>query len=128
MELLLKQIFTIPDWLLALILGLTIITICLFITTKSITNQNTKENINLAIIMLLIPLAGACFAILMVQNNIESSPWKHLHITRNGANLDIKSDSEFVKNISVPIVTEGELIYVVKYKDKQYDIRKTLTE
>ena len=128
MELLLKQLFTIPDWLLTLILGLTIITIGLFIINKSITNQNTKENINLAIIMLLIPLAGACFAILMVQNNIESSPWKHLHITHNGANLNIKSDSEFVKNISVPIVTEGELIYIVEYKDKQYDIRKTLTE
>ena len=128
MELLLKQLFTIPDWLLALILGLTIITIGLFIINKSITNQNIKENINLAIIMLLIPLAGACFAILMVQNNIESSPWTHLHITHNGTNLDIKSDSEFVKNVSLPIITEGELIYVVEYKNKQYDIRKTLTE
>ena len=128
MELLLKQLFTIPDWLLALILGLTIIIVSLFLTNRNITNQNTKENINLAIIMLLIPLAGACFAILTVQNNIESAPWKHLHITRNGANLDIKSDSEFVKNVSLPIITEGELIYVVEYKDKQYDIRKTLTE
>ena len=128
MELLLKQLFTIPDWLLALILGLTIVIVCLFIINKSITNQNIKENINLAIIMLLIPLAGACFAILMIQNNIESSPWKHLHIAHNSATLDIKSDSEFVKNVSLPIITEGELIYVVEYKDKQYDIRKTLTE
>ena len=32
MELLLKQLFTIPDWLLALILGLTIIIVSLFLT------------------------------------------------------------------------------------------------
>lgn len=128
MELLLKQLFTIPDWLLALILGLTIIIVSLFLTNRNITNQNTKENINLAIITLLILLAGTCFEILTTQNNIKSAPWKYLHITRNGAKLDIKSDNQFVKNISVPIITECELIYVVEYKDKQYDIRKTLTE
>ena len=110
MDSLINQLFTIPIWLLSLIVGLAILIIGLFISTRYITKQDLKESIFLATALLAIPLIATYALIVCNQNDITSAPWKYLHITRNGQN------------------TEGELIYVVEYQDRQYDIRKTLTE
>ena len=128
MDSLINQLFIIPIWLLSLTIGLIVLIIGLFISTRYITKPDLKESIFLAIALLAVPLIVTYALIVYNQNNITSAPWKYLHITRNGPNLDIKSESQFVKNISVRIITEGELIYVVEYQDRQYDIRKTLTE
>lgn len=128
MDSLINQLFIIPIWLLYLTIGLVVLIIGLFISTRYITKQDLKESIFLATALLTVPLMATYALIVCTQNDITSAPWKYLHITRNGPNLDIKSDSEFVKDISVRIITEGELIYIVEYQNRQYDIRKTLTE
>lgn len=128
MDSLINQLFIIPLWLLHLTIGLVILIIALFISTRYVTKQDLKENIFLTTALLTVPLIINYALMICTQNDIASKPWKYLHITRNGPNLDIKSDSEFVRDISVRIITEGELIYVVEYQDRQYDIHKTLTE
>lgn len=128
MDSLINQLFIIPIWLLYLTIGLVVLIIGLFISTRFITKPDLKENIFLATALLTAPLIINYTLLTCTQNDIASKPWKYLHITRNDPNLDIKSDSEFVKDISVHIITEGELIYVVEYQDRQYYIRKTLTE